>query len=161
LYDDVYAALSEAGVRFVVVGGTAVALQGYARLTVDLDLVIDLATEQVELAITALSDLGFTPRLPVAAVDFADPEIRETWVREKNLQVFSLYDPDNVTREVDLFAVEPLPFEELLDQATKMVIAGAVVPVASRQHLIDMKRRVGRPQDLADVAALEELSRDE
>jgi hypothetical protein len=30
--------------------------------------------------------------------------------------------------------------------------------VASRRHLIAMKRQAGRPQDLADIAALEELA---
>jgi hypothetical protein len=31
------------------------------------------------------------------------------------------------------------------------------VPVASRAHLIVMKRAAARPQDLADIAALEAL----
>ena len=38
----VFAALDEAGARYVVVGGLAVVLHGYARLTSDIDLVVDL-----------------------------------------------------------------------------------------------------------------------
>jgi hypothetical protein len=48
LYDDVFAALHRAGVRFVVVGGVAVVLQGHIRTTVDLDLVVDLAADAAE-----------------------------------------------------------------------------------------------------------------
>ena len=52
VYDDVFRSLTAAGVSFVVVGGVAVVLHGHARMTVDLDLVIDLAD------IAALTELG-------------------------------------------------------------------------------------------------------
>ena len=157
IYDDVFAALHAAGVRYVVVGGVAVALQGHLRATVELDLVVDLSEEQALAAVTALSGLGLQPRLPVAAADFANAEIRERWVQDRNLQVFSLFDPQNPLREVDLFATEPVPLHALLADATVVDVVGVPVAVASRRQLIDMKRRAGRPQDLADVAALEEL----
>jgi len=156
-YDDVFAALHSAGVRYVVVGGMAVLLQGHARLTVDLDVVVDLDAEQAHAAVSALTGLGLQPRLPVAASDFADPEKRRVWIEERNLQVFSFYDPDEPMREVDVFAREPLPFQELLADATVVTIGGVPVPVASRRHLVAMKREAARPQDLADIAALEAL----
>ena len=157
IYDDVYAALERAGVRYVVVGGTAVVLHGHARLTVDLDLVVDLAVEPATAAVEALTALGLQPRLPVPAAAFADRDTREQWVRERNLQVFSFFDPASPWREVDLFATEPLPLAELLADAVGVRVADTVVPVASRAHLIELKRRAGRPQDLADIAALEQL----
>lgn len=157
IYDDVYAALHGATVRAVVVGGTAVVLHGHARLTVDLDLVVDLAVDKATAAMAALTGLGLLPRLPVAASDFADPETRRGWVEQRHLQVFSLYDPDNPWREVDVFATEPIPLDELWERATVVDIGGTPVRVASRADLIAMKRRAGRPQDLADIAALEAL----
>jgi hypothetical protein len=45
-YDDVFRALHAARVRYVVVGGTAVVLQGHARLTVDPDSFVDLPEVQ-------------------------------------------------------------------------------------------------------------------
>lgn len=156
-YDDVFRALSAAPVRYVVVGGTAVVLHGHARLTVDLDLVVDLAAEPASAAVRALGSVGLVPRLPVDPLDFADPAVRGHWVEHRNLQVFSFFDPASARREVDLFATEPLPFDELYREATTLVIAGVPVPVASRRHLIAMKRQAGRPRDLDDVAALEML----
>jgi hypothetical protein len=159
-YDDVFLALHAAAVRYVVVGGTAVVLQGHARLTVDLDLVVDLAPEQAVAAMRALTGIGLQARLPVEPESFADAATRRTWVEQRNLKVFSLFDPDQPRREIDLFATEPLPFEELHAGATTFVIAGVSVLVASRRHLIEMKRQAGRPRDLDDIAVLEALGDD-
>lgn len=152
-----HAALHDAGVRYVVVGGTAVVLQGYTRMTVDLDLVLDLSPASALAAVQALQRVGLRPRLPVAAEQFADPEVRRVWVEQRNLLVFSFFDPSDSLREVDLFASEPLPFEQLYEQADVVSLAGAPVRVASKEHLLTMKRAAGRPQDLGDIAALEAM----
>lgn len=159
IYDDVFAVLHAAGVPYVVVGGVAVVLQGHPRMTVDLDLVVDLAADHAEAAVSAITGLGLRPRLPVPAADFADAEKRRAWVEQRNLQVFSFYDPSDPLREVDVFATEPIPLGELLADARVVTIGGVPVPVASRRHLVAMKRHAGRPQDVADIAALEELER--
>lgn len=147
-------ALSQAEVDFVVVGGVAVVLQGHPRLTADLDLVVDLEVENVRLALGVLQKAGLRPRLPVPAQDFADPNVRQAWIEERNLTVFSLHDPTDPLREVDIFADPPIPLHRLLGQASFVDIGGVTVPVASRRHLIEMKEAAGRPQDLADIAAL-------
>ncbi len=157
LYEPVLAALDAAGVRFVVVGGVAVVLHGHPRMTADLDLVVDLAADSAGRAIAALVDLGMEPRLPVDPHSFADPEVRRAWIDERSLTVFTMLDPREPLLEVDLFAQPPLPFEELWDQATIVQLEDQPVRIASIEHLITMKKAVGRPQDLADVAALEAL----
>jgi hypothetical protein len=159
-YDDVFRALHDADVQYVVVGGTAVVLQGHARLTIDLDLVVDLSEEQAVAAIRALTGLGLQSRLPVDPETFADAATRRTWVEQRHLKVFSLFDPQSPRREVDLLPFEPLPFDELHAGATTFVIAGVPVRVASRRHLIEMKRQAGRPRDLDDIAVLEALGDD-
>ena len=156
-YADVFTALDAADVRYVVVGGLAVVLHGHARLTVDVDLVLDLATGPGARAIAALTGLGLRPRLPVAAKDFVDEATRRSWIRERNLQVFSLHDPEDPLREVDLFAESPLPFDDLYAESTVVDLGGVGVRVASIQHLVAMKLAAGRPQDLADVDALRAL----
>lgn len=160
LYDDVLSALNERAVPYVVVGGIAVVLHGHARLTVDLDLVVDLAVGPAREAIHALVELGFQPRLPVSADDFADPAIRTDWVEHRHLQVFSLYDPVNPVREVDLFATYPLPFDELLAGSTVAVVGSTPVRIASIEHLIAMKEAAGRVRDAADIEALRRLRED-
>src|SRR5690348_3706455 len=111
LYDDVYAAFEAANVRYVVVGGIAVVMSGHVRATVDLDVVVDLAPGPALRAVQALEELGLKPRVPVSAGDFANPEVRQTWIRDKHMQVLSFYDPLNLAREVDVFVAYPLEFE--------------------------------------------------
>lgn len=157
LYDDVYAALDEADVRYVVVGGMAVVMSGHVRATVDLDVVVDLEPAAAARAMSALTALGLVPRVPVTPAHFADPDIREGWIRDKHMQVLSFYDPRDVAREVDVFVAYPLDFDAMVHQAVPRQVGTRVVPVAGVEHLIAMKRAAGRPQDLADVAALEYL----
>lgn len=157
LYDDVYAAFEQAGVRYVVVGGMAVVMSGHVRATVDLDVVVDLDPAAAEQAVHALEGLGFRPRVPVSAADFADPAIRESWIRDKHMQVLSFYDPQHLAREVDVFVAYPLDFESLVARAVPTAVGHRLVPVAAPEHLIEMKRVAGRPRDLDDIEALQRI----
>ncbi len=151
---DVAAALNRARVAYAVAGGLAVVLHGHTRMTVDLDVVLDLDHDNVMAALDTLGAMGLTPRLPVPAEDFADEAIRESWVRDRHLVAFTLHDPHDARREVDLFAHPPIAFA-VLDAESVIIEVGEVpVRVVSLRHLIAMKRLAGRPQDLADIDAL-------
>ena len=157
IYDDVFAALDAAEVRYVVVGGIAVVLHGQVRATVDLDLVIDLAAEPARRAMKALTDVGLRPRIPVDAAEFADEATRQDWVENKHMQVFSFYDPADPRREVDVFVQYPVDLEDLVRDAAIVKVEGRSVRIASVSHLIAMKEAAGRPQDLVDVDVLRRL----
>lgn len=151
----VFEALEKAGVRYVTVGGVAVILHGYPRLTADIDLVLDLEPSNVRKAIRALLDLGFKPRAPVDAMDFADPEKRRAWVEEKGLMVFTLYQAvAGPPVEVDLFAVAPRDFEDLWNHHEDRLAEGVTIAIVDKATLIDLKAEVGRPQDLEDISRL-------
>ena len=65
--------------------------------------------------------------------------------------------PQDVTREVDVFVAYPLDLEMLTARAVRTRVGDRIVPVASLEHVIEMKSQAGRAQDLADVEALERL----
>jgi hypothetical protein len=91
--------------------------------------------------------------MPVKAADFADPDIRNSWVRDKGMMVFQLFsDGSRVT--VDIFAQYPIAFEALYADATVVSLPGASPRIASIEHLMQMKREAGRPQDLPDLEKL-------
>lgn len=152
-------ALEAAEVRSVVVGGLAVVLHGHTRLTTDLDLVIDLEDAAASRAIEALLAAGLQPRLPVPAELFAQTPVREGWIRDKGMEVFSLWSPRDPLLVVDLFARHPLPFEDLWQDAKMTEVGGIPVRIASLEHLIRLKEEAGRPLDLADVQELRRLQR--
>ena len=157
--ETVLAGLNEAGVRYLVVGGVAVVLHGHLRFTADLDLVVWLDGENSRRAIAALGALGFSPRLKVNAEAFADPSEREKWVREKGMTVFSLWSSRFPGTDVDLFVEEPLPFLEMAERGIEAVAGDVRIPVASIADLIRLKGLAGRPKDLEDIRALEEIER--
>jgi hypothetical protein len=78
-------ALNAAGVRYLVVGGLAVNAHGYLRTTVDLDLVVQLHPENVVRGLNALEGIGYKPRIPVTAEQFADQSLRDSWREEKGI----------------------------------------------------------------------------
>lgn len=150
----VLGALEREGVRYLVVGGVAVVLHGYLRMTADLDLVVGLEPENVRRAVGAFRDLGFEPRVPVALDAFANPNERRRWVTEKNATVFTLWHPDEPGFVVDLFVEEPFDFESRYERSASARLGAVEVRVLALDDLVEMKRAVGRPQDLSDADAL-------
>lgn len=157
LFEPVFEALNRAAVRYVVVGGVAVVLHGHARLTADLDLIVDLTPDQARSAIESLLALGLRPIAPVDASGFWDPAIRSRWIGEKGMQVFSMQDPTDPMRVVDLFVEHPVDFEALWERSEVVTLGELSVRVASVRDLIGLKRLAGRRQDLADIEALEAI----
>jgi hypothetical protein len=152
--------LNDAGVRYLVVGGVAVVLHGHLRTTADLDLVLDLAPDNVRAAVAALAVNGFRPRAPVKLEDFADPATRRSWIDEKNLEVFSLWHPDIPGFEVDLFVTVPFDFNSVYGRKIELPIERTIAPVIGLADLIELKQAAGRHRDLEDVKALQVLSKD-
>ncbi len=146
--------LVQARVRFVVAGGLAVVLHGFDRLTADVDIALDLSPENARAAIDALVAAGYRPLAPVNAQDFADARVRDSWHRDRGMMVFSLWDSTNTRPNVDMFVESPIEFESLYRDTILVSIGGISVRIASIQHLIEMKRQAGRPQDIEDIKRL-------
>lgn len=147
-------ALAEANVRYLIAGGLAVVAHGYVRFTADIDLVLD--PKGLQRAVPALEALGYRARAPVPFAEFVDPDQRREWAETKGMTVFSLFSPDHPATEIDLFLEPPVDFEEAYAGASRFEVApGVPATFVSRDLLIAMKRRAGRPQDLLDVAQLE------
>lgn len=156
-YEQLFQALNDAKVRYVVVGGLATVLHGHARFTLDVDLIVDLQPEAARRAVDTLVDLGFEPRVPVPAHDFADVEKRARWVRDKDMRVFSFWSRSDPMTIVDLFVEHPIEFPKLWSQAREARLGETTVRIASIPHLIELKRAAGRPKDLEDVQRLEQI----
>jgi hypothetical protein len=155
-FEEIFAALQSADARYVVVGGVAVNLHGYQRFTTYLDLVVELVPNNVLRALRALQTLGYKPNIPVKAIEFADPEIRACWIRDKGMMVFQMYsDRSRVT--VDIFVAHPLPFDTLWAEAVTVALPAATARIASVEHLTRMKRATARPQDLLDIEKLAQI----
>jgi hypothetical protein len=145
-------ALKRTNVSYAVAGGYAVALHGAVRGTVDVDLVVALTESDYVGCESALKSLGLRPKLPVSGQDVF--RFRKEYMEERNLRAWSFYDPKDPTRLVDII----ITYGKRTIPVKILNLSGKKVPVLAKKELIRMKKKVGRPQDLEDVRALESLT---
>ena len=135
--------LEEHEVRYMIVGGYALAFHGYPRFTQDIDFWIWTDKINAEKLISALEDFGFSS-LDIRQEDFQDGD-----------NVVQLGFPPN---RIDLITqIDGVQFEEAFndkeifeDQGIKMYFVGL-------DALIKNKKASGRLQDLADLEVLEKI----
>ena len=92
--------------------------------------------------------------------DLGDTEKRRVLFEERNLMVlsFSAYGSEHHMTEVDIFVDSPLDFASAYGRAQKLALpSGIQVTCVSLRDLLDLKRRAGRPQDLADIDQLSQI----
>jgi hypothetical protein len=158
-YEDVFRKLGEKRIRYAVAGGVALVLHGVVRFTADLDIIVELSRDNLEKFITCINELGFSPRVPVDAKDFIDPEMRKQWIEEKGMKVLTFYHPQRQINQIDVFVNEPLKFEDIEKEIVWIKAKDITIPVVSIPHLKMLKKISGRPQDIADIEAIEELEK--
>jgi len=144
-------ALNTAKVSYAIVGGYAVALHGIIRGTVDIDLVINWKLDNLLKVEVILKNLGLVSRLPLDAKNVF--LFREEYINNRNLIAWNFYDPLNAVNQVDIIINY-----DLKGAKTKTVNDGQTkIQILSKNDLIAMKKSSGRPQDLVDIEALENL----
>lgn len=143
-------ALVQRDVRFVVIGGIAVAAHAIVRATEDVDIVPCPAPDNLDRLLDLLVELD--ARLVLNPERGIDEGVRDLVGRGRNLTVR--------TSLGDLDVVQALPgvprYEALADTAVGVELHGVRFAVASRDHLIAMKRARGSALDQADVERLTE-----
>ena len=147
----VCAALEDASVRYAVVGGYAVALHGAVRGTVDIDLAFPWTVRALVTAEAALNGMGLVSGLPVGAREVH--AFRDEYVRNRNLIAWKFHNPDDPLEQVDII----INYDLTGKRTRRLELASGPVRVLSIKDLIAMKRESGRPQDIEDIRALEQL----
>jgi predicted nucleotidyltransferase len=151
--------LNEAQVRYLIVGGLAVAAHGYGRATFDVDLVIQLEFDNVMRTMDALESVGYRPVNPVRSRDFADAAVRETWIRDKQMVVFQLRSDRHRETSIDIFVSEPFDFNVEYERALIGELVSQVpVRFVCLETLLQMKETAGRAKDQEDIRQLRLLS---
>jgi hypothetical protein len=128
-------------VRYLVVGGYAVALHGHPRYTKNMDIWIELTPENAQQMVKALEHFGFAS-LGLTSEDFLTPA-----------QVIQLGYPPN---RIDLLtSLKGVDFESCYPNRTTITIDGVSVNFIDLANLKKNKQATGRHQDLADLENLE------
>jgi predicted nucleotidyltransferase len=133
--------LNDNGVRYLVIGGYAVAFHGHPRYTKDLDVWVGMDTENAANIIKALEQFGFAS-LGLQASDFIAPD-----------QIIQLGYPPN---RINMITTAPgVDFDACYASRIQEEIDGIQVSFIDLESLKRNKKAVGRHQDLADIENLE------
>lgn len=128
-------------VRYLVIGGYAVALHGYPRYTKDIDIWIEMSPDNAARMVKALEQFGFGS-LGLQAADFLVPD-----------QIIQLGYPPN---RIDLITTPPgVDFETCYASRVEVVIDDVTVNFIDLENLKKNKQAAGRLQDLADLQNLQ------
>ncbi|MGB6281901.1 MAG: hypothetical protein WBG91_16945 [Syntrophobacteria bacterium] len=144
--------------KYLVAGGIAVNLYGIERATADIDIVLKVDEKNLSKFVRVAKKLGLQPRLPLALDDLIDGEKRKSWIVDKDMVVYSLYDAKNPFFLLDIFVQEPFHFEEVYEKRKKIEFENTVIPLVPIKALIAMKENSDRPQDKADVFYLKKIA---
>ena len=148
-FEKLLARLAEAGVAFVVVGGLAVSMQGYVRLTEDVDLLLADDPANIGRLLATLADYGEGFARELSPADFTDEEgaIRLVEVVE--------------SCQMDLFTrMSGYRYQDIIGDADQFPVGGYQISFASKAALIRWKERSLRDKDRLDAAALRRLQSD-
>jgi hypothetical protein len=138
-----FESLDRRNVRFLVVGGYAMAAHGHPRFTKDLDVWVWMDPANAEATVAALVDFGFGS-LGLAAEDF----------QEHDTVVQLGYPP----QRIDLLTTpDGVDFADCWADRIVVTVGSLHIPVIGLDGLIANKAAAARDQDLLDVAVLRRL----
>ena len=128
-------------VKYLVVGGFAVAYHGYPRYTKDIDFWIWAEPDNAERLLKAIEDFGLG-MLGLEADDLLNPD-----------NVIQMgYEPNRIDLITQL---EGLEFEECFELRVETSFEGVPINFIDLDNLIKSKRLSGRMQDFVDADKLE------
>ncbi|HRH42353.1 MAG TPA: hypothetical protein PKY82_12065 [Pyrinomonadaceae bacterium] len=129
-------------VKYLVLGGYAIAFHGHPRYTKDLDIWLELSEENASNVMKALNDFGFGD-LDVSKEDFL----------QEGMVVQLGYPPNRI----DLInSPDGVEFSECYQSRIEIEIDSLKINVIDLTNLKKNKKASGRLQDLADLEKLEE-----
>jgi len=146
-FEKLLALLAEARIRFVVIGGMAVILHGYVRLTEDVDLLVDDDPENLRLLLGTLANFGEGFARELSPEDFTDAEGAIRIVEESELC------------QIDLFTrISGRRYADVITDAEHFDLGNHRISYASKTSLIRWKERSVREKDKIDAMALRQLA---
>ena len=149
--------LAESAVDFVLVGGLAVTLHGYQRVTMDVHVVLALNNANLDKFIDNARRENLRPVLPIAIDSLRDAALIDQWHRDKGMLAFALRGPDMMATVIDVLVRPVVSFEQLKRNAVTKRIGPLSIAVASIDDLIRMKTATGRSKDALDIEELRKI----
>lgn len=148
-FEKLLALLAEGEIKFVLVGGVAVTLHGYVRLTEDVVILLEDSEGNVSRLLYILADYGEGFARELSLDDFT-PEEGAIRIVEETEQC-----------QIDIFTrMSGLTYSDLNEDAESFQLRDKSIRYASKAALINLKSKSVREKDQMDARALRQLAED-
>jgi hypothetical protein len=141
-FEELFEFLNEKKVKYLIVGGYALAFHGAPRYTGDMDIYVKADSKNAKLIISALEKFGFG-KLDISKSDFEKPDM-----------VIQLGFPP--VRVDFITSLTGVTWKEAYSKRLRGKYRGVYVNYIGRKQLIKNKKATGRKKDIADIEALGE-----
>lgn len=142
-YREMLQCLAAENVEFLLVGAYALAVHGYPRATMDIDIWVMPAPMNAQAVLRALAAFG------APLHDLTESDLK------KDDTIFQI---GTAPRRIDIITgASGLRFQEAFNRSVEIEIEGLIFRVPCIDDLIVNKRASGRTKDLADAEALQAL----
>jgi hypothetical protein len=139
-FRDLLRALSDAGVRFLVVGAYAVSFHSEPRTTGDLDVWVDPSPENARRVHRALDEFG-APLTDLTEADLCSPD--------------TVFQIGVAPRRIDIMtSITGVAFDEAWPGRAEGTYGDVAFPLIGVAALIKNKEALGRAKDLLDLETL-------
>lgn len=150
--------LAEKDIDFIICGGVACVLHGVERMTLDLDLSLNMTPSNINKFIQVLESINMRPRVPLPAETLLDQDKIKRIIEEKNALVFTFIDIDKPYKQIDVFLTTDHSYDNLRNHTINIIINGHEVKVLSKDKLIRLKQNINPMRD-KDKLDIQELSK--
>ncbi len=140
--------LNKHGVRFILIGGFAMAFHGHVRATNDIDFWIENTPENMDKLRQALLDSG----------------VAEAQIMRNTMQLvggFTVFNLMETGFQIDLMhnlkAFKEIDFNQCYARVQRANYNGVDIPVLNAEDLLKEKRETNRDKDQGDISFLEAL----
>jgi predicted nucleotidyltransferase len=151
--DRLIGTLSDHRVEFLIVGGVAAVLQGAPVLTQDVDILYRIDEQNIRRLKTALDALNAIARGDPRRLRFDETHLRTSGHKLATTDA----GPLDVLGSIN----DGLTYDDLVGVSIEIELVGRFVRVLGLARLIELKRALGRPKDIAALPVLEATLREQ
>ncbi len=156
-YLSLFQHLHSENVRYLICGGLAVNIYGIPRMTADIDILLDFEEANIERFEKAIKLVNYSSSIPISLKSMVDKNERDRLIQDKNMVVYSFFNPRAGYMSLDILIDTPLGFEVMWEQREERNQDNFQINLVSLKHLIELKEYSNRKQDQDDILLLSKL----
>lgn len=154
---ELFQALFQNQVRYLICGGMAINLYGIPRATADLDIVLDFEEQNLRNFLKTITEFGYQNSIPLSILDLVEKEKRRNLIKDKNLIALSFFSSTFQLVTLDVLVDLPFDFDSLWENKTIRNSSKTPIYLVSVEDLAGLKNYSNREQDKLDIESLKKL----